>query len=166
MKLFSSIVLPLLVISISGCYSKEPEKTGLEGKLMPSFNILLTDSVSYQNTNDISRGQPVVFLYIGTHCPYSRTQIEEIIEEMSKLEKIKFYILTVSPYKEMKKLIAHYQLSKYPNITTGFDNTIFFANYFKITGVPFMAIYGKDKKLVQVFEGKIYSKQIIKALQH
>jgi hypothetical protein len=79
------------------------------------------------------------------------------------LKDINFYILTESPYAEMKKFIARYQLAKYPNIITGFDYTHFFSNYYQVTGVPFIAVYGNDKKLSKVFEGKVFSKQIKKA---
>jgi hypothetical protein len=65
----------------------------------------------------------------------------------------------------MKKFNAHYQLSKYANIKIGYDYSHFFRDYFPVNGVPYIAVYSKEKKLNRVFEGKTLSKQIKKALQ-
>lgn len=55
----------------------------------------------------------------------------------------------------LKKYYDQYELNKYPNITVGRDYDSYFINYFKVTSVPFMAIYTKDKMLKQVLIGKI-----------
>ena len=62
--------LTIIIAIFSGCYSTEPEKTGLEGKIMPSFKLLLEDSITYVDTKNIPIGKPVVLFYYGPHCPY------------------------------------------------------------------------------------------------
>ena len=153
----------LTIVTLSACYSRAPEKTGLEGKPIPSFSILLSDSVTVFNTADIPKGQPTVLFYFGPRCPYSLTQMEEIIDEMDILNNIEIYAFTSSKFEEMKNFSQKYRLSKYHNIKVGIDHSLFFADYFKAPGVPYLAIYGKDKKLNKVFIGKVYAKQILKA---
>lgn len=150
----------IITVLFASCYSKDPQKTGLEGQLMPSFKLLQLDSSTYFDTKDIPIGKPTVLLYIGPNCPYSKTQIQEIIEDINKLKSINFYVFTSWPFKEMKQLHDHFHLDQYPNITTGIDFKYFFEGYFEAQGVPYMAIYGKDKKLNKVFVGKVYGKQI------
>jgi hypothetical protein len=155
-----------LMISITiGCYSIEPEKTGLEGQIIPSFKLLLLDSTTYLDTKNISSGKPIVLLYIGPHCPYSHLQMEEILDEMGKLKNINFIVFTNWPFTDMQEFHTHYQLNKHPNITTGIDSKSFFANHFKAPGVPYMAIYGKNKKLIKVFAGRIFANQIKKVAE-
>lgn len=154
------IALLILGLYLAGCYSKQPEKTGLEGKPLPSFKLLLTDSTTYFDTKDISKGKPVALFLFGPHCPYSKAQMEEIIEDMDKLKDIHFYIFTTWPFSQMKEFYSHYQLNKYPNITMGQDYKNFFVGYFEAKGVPYMAIYGKDLKLRKAFVGKIFGSQI------
>lgn len=149
---------------LAGCYSAEPEKTGLEGKAMPSFKLLLPDSSTYIDTKNIKTGKPAVIFYYSPHCAYSRAQMEEMIEEMEKLENAQLYVVTSSSFAEMKQFFTHYRLNKYPNIVTAFDYTNFVGNYFKVTGFPYTAIYDKEKKLNKAFVGKIYTKQIKSAL--
>jgi hypothetical protein len=158
------LFIMLIIGILAGCYGTEPEKTGKEGKPIPSFKILLADSVTNFDTKDIPVGKPSVMFYYGPYCPYSRAQMAEMIEEMSSMKDIQFFVFTSFPFLQMKTFDSLYQLHKYRNVISGVDSAGFFMNYFKIAGVPFTAIYGKDKKLIKAFQGKIYSKQIIKAL--
>ena len=149
-----------LIIITYGCYSKKPEKTGLEGTTLPSFNLQLADSMTYINTKDIKTDKPIVLFYYGPNCPYSQAQMEEIIDNMSILKNIQFIVFTRWPFKYMKSFNTHYELNKFSNIITGTDYKNFFADYFKVQGVPYIAIYGQDKKLIKTFIGNINGKQI------
>lgn len=150
----------LLLIYVSGCTELPAQKTGREGQPLPSFNVLLADSLTRFNTATIPRGKPVVLFDYGPDCPYSRAQMQEIIDEMGRLKDIQFLVTTIWPLSDMKRFSDKYQLYKYRNITTGIDYTNFFGSYFKATGVPGLAIYGKDKRLIGLFVGKIPVSQI------
>ena len=154
------ILISIFAVSLYGCFGKTPEKTALKGKPIPSFKLLLPDSTTWYDTKDIPSGKPVVLLYFGPHCPYSRAQMEEIIKDMDILKDIRFYVFTPYPFREMKDFYNHYQLNKYPNIVTGMDTKNFFGDYFEARGVPYTAIYGKDRRLNESFIGKIYGSQI------
>lgn len=138
---------------ITSCYSKEPEKTGLEGNSMPEFKLLLVDSTSYLDTKEIVPGKPVILLFYGPHCPYSRHQVEEIISNIDNLKDFQLYVITNWPFADMKMFYNHYHLHRYSNIIAGFDYSNYFPNYFGVKGVPYIAIYGKDKKLNKAFAG-------------
>lgn len=81
------------------------------------------------------------------------------------LKNIQFYIFTTTAFSEMKTFYNHFKLDKYQNIKTGIDTSAFFQGYFKVTGVPFIAIYGKDKKLKESFSGLTSSELILKAAE-
>jgi len=154
------LVYTLTATIFIGCFGKEPEKTGLEGKPLPSFKLFLADSTTYFDTKDIPSGKPVVLLYIGPHCPYSKSQIQEIVENIHSLKDIRFYVFTTWSFRELKKFYRISELNKYGNVVAGVDYTNFFADHFGAEGVPYMAIYGKDKLLRKAFIGKINSNQI------
>jgi hypothetical protein len=156
----------LLFILLSSCYGKTPPlKTGLEGKELPSFNLLLADSVTYFNTEALSIGIPIVMFYFGPNCPYSRAQMEEIINNIKIFGKTKFCIFTTWSFNEMKDFYNYYKLYKYPNILTGVDYSNSFATYFKAMGVPYLAIYNKNRKLNHAFVGKMNSHQLKQAIE-
>jgi hypothetical protein len=158
MKYISAIILAII---LWGCYGSEPEKTGLEGKPIPAFKILLRDSITYLDTKELQQGKPIVLFYYGPHCPYSRAQMQEMMDNMSIMKNIQFVLITRGNFNEMKIFCSHYGIDKYNNITAGVDFNNFLGEYFKITGVPFTAVYDKDKKLLSAFSGKIFVKQIV-----
>jgi hypothetical protein len=84
---------------------------------------------------------------------------------MDKLKGIQFYFITPHSFGDMKMFWKEYQLGKYPNISIGIDTASAMGNYFEVTGVPYMAIYGKDQKLNNTFMGKIFSSQIKKVAE-
>lgn len=158
-----TFIYVLSLALLGGCYSREPEKTGLEGKPFPAFSLLLADSTSYFNTGDIPSGKASALFYFGPQCPYSRVQMKEIVEDMDRLKDIHFYLVTSASLPAMKKFYQDYKLDQFPNVSIGRDTGRFVADYFEVPGVPYMAIYGKDKKLKKSYLGKVYTRQILDA---
>jgi thiol-disulfide isomerase/thioredoxin len=158
-------ILILAALFLTGCYAKEAEKTGHEGDTIPSFNLLLSDSVTNINTRHIPEGKATVLFYFGSHCAFSQAQMKEITEDIEKLKDLEIYAFTTDSFSEMKEFGEQFNLEEYPNIHLGQDNTKFFGNYFEVVGVPYMAVYGKDKTLHKAFMGKVYSSQIKKAAE-
>jgi hypothetical protein len=153
--------LLVTLIVISGCQSRnKPIVTGLEGKQLPAFNILLPNGSSIINTLSDVGHQSIVLFYFSPQCPYCRNQMREIVDRISSLKSIKFYVFTSWPLKETQSFYKEYELYKYPNLVVGVDYNNFFKEHFKAQGVPYMAIYGKDKKLKQAFIGNVNTKQI------
>lgn len=158
-----SILLALALLA--GCYGREPEKTGMEGKPFPLFSMQLRDSISYFNTADIPTGEASALFYFGPHCPYSRAQMEEIIDDMDRLKDVHFYLVSRSPLPVLKQFYKEYKLDKYPNISFGRDTAQVVADYFEIPGVPYMAMFNKEKIMQKAYLGKIYSSQILSAVK-
>lgn len=153
-----------IISMLVSCNSRLPNKTGFEGKALPDFKLLLLDSSTYLNTGSIPTGKPFTVIYIGTHCPYSKAQVEEIVERIKDLKGFSIYIITADSFREMNKLAKHYQLYQYENIVVGVDTKDAFGNFYKITGMPFTALYGKDKLLKKAFSGNLSSRIIEKEL--
>ena len=130
-------------------------KTGLEGKTIPVFNMLLMDSSHQMNTGKIPAGKPVVFLLVSPFCPYCRALTKDIVDHMQSLDGIQFYVISSFPLDQIRGYYGEFKLDNYPNITVGQDYATVFQNYFKASAVPYVAIYGEEKKLRKVFVGKI-----------
>jgi thiol-disulfide isomerase/thioredoxin len=158
-------ILLIIIASLAACYSAEPHKTGKEGNLMPDFNLLLTDSITWIKPNQLSQTKPIALFYFSPYCPYCKAQTEELLEDMDRLKNIQFYLVSRFPMVGIKEFQKKYQLSKYPNIVTGMDTSTAMRDYFEMPGVPFWAIYHKNKKLSKSFLGQIYTSQIIKAAE-
>lgn len=154
-NIFLSILSTVLaIVTLEGCSHHYIQKTGLEGKSMPAFNLFLADSTTFFNTAKIPSGQPVALFLFGPSCPYSRAEMTDILANIKDFKNIRIYAITTAQFPEMKSFYSYFQLQKYQNIIAGLDYTDFFANYFKATGVPYLAIYDGQKKLKEVFIGK------------
>jgi len=142
------------MLGATACSRGPQIKTGLEGKTMPYFDLLLPDSITYLNTRDIPKGKPIVLFYFGPSCPYSQSEMEDIVSDMQQLKDIRFYIFTHAPFPAMKAFYQHYRLKQYGNIVAGIDSANFFEHYFKAPGFPYLAIFDGQKKLKEVLLGR------------
>lgn len=159
-----TVVLFSVLILLIACYGKNPPvNTGKEGQTFPVFSMQLSDSLQYFNTGAVPAGKPSALFYFGPHCPYSRAQMQEIIDDMDRVKDINFYLVTNFPLQDMNNFIQEFGLSKYPNVKVGRDTSIFVSNYYEVTGVPFMAVYNKEKKLTKAFLGEVFSREILEA---
>lgn len=156
----------LLVIFIAGCFGRKPIKSNHEGESIPQFSLFLADSSTYFKTASLKGGKPVVFFYFGPGCPYCRAQMDDFIDNADKLKDIQIVLLTTSPFEEMKWFYEHYKLGMYHNMVVGVDYTNFFRGYFGTNGVPYLAVYGQDKKLREVFDGKVSVRQLRSVALH
>jgi peroxiredoxin len=149
------ILFLTVVIIMSGCSDRDHAvKTGLEGKTLPSFSILLMDSTTKINMNNVE-GRPAVVFILYPYCPFCRAQTEAIVKNISNLKDIDFYIVSNSPFQMVKAYAKRFQLQNYSNITVGQDYENLLSSYYKVSAVPFMAIYDKRKKLKQAVLGDV-----------
>jgi thiol-disulfide isomerase/thioredoxin len=149
------IILFLVSALLPGCSIRDGSiKTGLEGKPLPSLNLLLMDNATHLNMNTIPVGKPIVLVLFSPECPYCRAQTDAIIEDMPSLKNIQFYFLSSFPLESIKDYVEEYQLKKYANITVAQDDGRAAGKYFKAPGVPYIAVYDKDKRLKKAWIGK------------
>jgi cytochrome oxidase Cu insertion factor (SCO1/SenC/PrrC family) len=149
----------LLLAGLVSCSTRDPQETGKEGKPLPEFSLLSKDSTTF-STKIIPAGKPTVLFYFGTHCPYSHAQMEEIIGHIDELQDLNIYMITTAPYNEMMEFYKQYSLQDYPNIIMTRDVNNFFGDYYKAPGVPFLAIYRKNKIMHEAYVGKLDADEI------
>ena len=151
------VVIWMGVLFLFSCIQrKEKFKTGLEGKSMPSIDLILADGTTHFNTDSIPPGKPTVLFSFETWCPYCRAQTKAMVSNMKMLKDINIIMLCKGKASELRQFSSQYQLVDFSNIMTGIDYKKTFAYYFNTSKFPYMAIYNKDKKLNQILLGKNY----------
>ncbi len=139
-------------------------KTGLEGRLLPSFDLLLADSVTHLNTANIPTGKPIVIIGFSPFCKHCQAETEAIIKHIKTFENCRIYYITPYPFNQLKLFYDHYKLGQYSNITTGRDvNNAFFA-YFKSTSTPYTVILDPQKRVKLVLVGQVDEVKLAKAI--
>lgn len=156
-------IFAFITLLLASCFGKAPEKTGMEGKKLPEFSLQMPDSTTWLNTKDIKTGQSVVFFLFSSQCPYCKSQLSKIVENIASLKEVSIYMITEEAFPEMKQFYKANQLSKYPNIKVGRDTASFFGDYMNVKGIPFLALYDKNNRLARAFSGPT-SPHLIKSI--
>jgi thiol-disulfide isomerase/thioredoxin len=128
--------------------------TGMEGRLLPAFDLLLPDSTTHFNTADIPAGRPFIVIGFSPFCTHCQAETREIIKNMQLVKNIPIYYVTGDPFGQMSLFYKAFKLSRYPNIAMGWDQKSSFLRYFKARGIPYTAIFDSKKRLKQVFQGE------------
>lgn len=129
-------------------------KTGMEGRLLPSLDLLLPDSTSHLNTADIPTGKPFIVIGFSPWCIHCQAETRDIIKNISKLKGTRIYYITSDPFGDMRTFYRYFKLSRYDNVVMGRDLKGVFLPYFKATGIPFTAVFDSRKRLKKVFQGE------------
>ena len=138
-------------------------KTGLEGRLLPSFKILLPDSVTKLNTVDIPTGKSLIFIGFSPVCTHCQQETREIISHIDKFTNTQIYLVTPFPFKDMKVYYRYFKLGKYSNITIGVDSSNSYLSYFKAPGVPYTVVFDSKKRVKKVMSDRFDIDDLAKA---
>jgi len=140
-------------------------KTGMEGKPLPSFDLLLPDSLTHFNTVNIPAGKPFIVIGFDPFCLHCQAETADIIKNIRELKGISIYYVTPYAFWKMKAFYRHYRLDLYPNITIGNDYRNAFFQHYMATIVPYTAVFDSKKRLKQVFASEANANSLIKAAQ-
>lgn len=143
----------IVLIYLPACIERPSMRTGMEGSVVPSFNLLLLDGKRF-NTSSIPAGKPIVLFYFTPNCPFCRAQMKEIVDEIESLRGIIVCAITTGPYSDARKFYDYYKLARYRNIIVAGDLEFYFEKYFKIDRVPYLVIYDEERKMKQAILGK------------
>jgi hypothetical protein len=129
-------------------------KTGLEGRPIPDFTILLADSTTHLNTRDIPTGKPFIMTGFSPYCRHCQQEMGDIIRHIRQFGDTTIYFVTPYSFSDLKKFYVAFQLVRYPTIVTGVDAKNVFLGYFGAPYIPYTAIYDKKKRLKEVIPGQ------------
>jgi hypothetical protein len=158
----------LLVVSwmVAAAASTAPvARTGKEGRMIPSFSLLLADSMTHLSTKEIPDGKPFIVVGFSPYCPHCQGEIQDIIHHIGQFKETHFYLVTSFPVSDVKKFYNRFQLDKYPNITVGSDSTNTFLSYFNWHKIPYTAIYDGKKRLAQTIAGRANIASILRCIK-
>lgn len=125
-------------------------KTGLEGRILPSFDLQLTDSVTYLNTQGIPTGKAFIVIGFATWCAHCQALTYDIAQHIGEFKDTRIYYVTHDGYTGMKAFYDFYKLGKCPGIIMGRDTANFFFPYFNAKQTPLIAIFDAKKRLKKV----------------
>jgi hypothetical protein len=138
-------------------------KTGMEGRLLPSFNMLLVDSTTILNSDKIPTGKPLIVFGFDPKCKHCQAETADIVAKMDSLKDTRILYISPFPIDKMRVFYRHFKLQNYPNIIMGQDTTNTYLIEFKATAFPFTTVFDPKKRLKTVFAGQASASDLIKA---
>lgn len=138
----------------------------LKSRMAPAFRILLTDSSTLFTQRNLEAGKPVMFMLFNPDCEHCQLQTRSITSRIKELGDLRIIMTTYRPIDKIRSFRQVFQLDQYPGIVIGRDIDYFFAPFFKVKSIPFMAIYGRDGKLISAHQGNGNMERIKEALKN
>jgi len=120
------------------------------GKL-PPFQIVQSNNSIFR-AQQLPLGKPVVIVYFDTDCDHCHELMKTMMANIKKLQKASVAMVTYLPVEKVAKFARQYDIQKFSNIYMGTEGTTFFLkNYYKLSAMPFMALYTKNGDLVKTY---------------
>ncbi|WP_083228000.1 thioredoxin fold domain-containing protein [Mucilaginibacter sp. PPCGB 2223] len=149
----------LLIAFIAGITTLKAQNTSNIVNI-PPYKILTKDSAFVTPAN-LKKGKPVMIVYFSPDCTHCQHFTEELKSRMDAEKKkgtsifrnTQIVMITFTAVLNMKLFYIDYELAKYPNIIMGTEGTTYTVlRYYSVKTTPYIAVYGKNGKLVQGFE--------------
>ncbi len=119
---------------------------------IPPFSLLKIDS-SALTRNDLAKHRKTLLMYFSPDCDHCKHQTKDMLSKMDKFKDVQIVMATYQPFEEMQAFYKDFKIASYPNIRMGRDTKYFFPPFFKMSSLPFMALYNDKGKLLTTFEG-------------
>jgi len=112
------------------------QKTGLEGRRIPSIPLLLPDSTTWLNSKGIPAGKPFIVMGFSPWCSHCQALTVDIKAHMKDFKDTRIYYITPDSFKNMQAFYRYFKLSQYPNIVMGHDSANLFFQFFGANTTP------------------------------
>ena len=157
------IITVFIFMFFASCHTQQKREAALYN--LPTFQMLLTDSVSLLNTENIPTGKPIIFLFFRPDCTHCQKETQAILDNMDSFKDTHIYMLTNAAIPEIRIFSQNFKLNNYKNFTIGRDYNHSFFRLFRPSSVPFIAIYDGQKQLLKIYSDEVGISDIMNAIQ-
>lgn len=119
---------------------------------IPEFSLHLTDS-SWFNKPDIPKNKNIVLVYFNPDCGHCQLTAHEFEEKMDQFKDVFFIWVSYLSIPEIKNFAQQYNMLDNKNIVIGRDEKYVVPAFYKVKYTPFIAVYDKNDKLLQTWDG-------------
>jgi thioredoxin-related protein len=124
------------------------EVVAQSGKL-PPFRMVQSNGKIFK-AEDLPMGKPIIIIYFSPECDHCDKMMKDLMKRQQNFKKASIAMITYLPVDKVSKFVQQYNLNKHPNIYVGTEGTTFFLRtYYKITEMPFIALYTKNGDLIK-----------------
>ena len=120
------------------------------GKL-PPFRMMQANGTIFR-AEDLPIEKPIILIYFSPECGHCDKLMKELVKRTQELKKASIAMVTYLPVEKVLEFEKTYSLKKYSNIYAGTEgNSFFLRNYYKLTEMPFAALYSKKGDFIKSY---------------
>ena len=143
---FFAIFLSMLSIALSAACQ--------QGKI-PPFKITQSNGNTFK-AQDLPIGKPIIIIYFSPDCDHCNTFMNAFFKQPTAFAKASVAMITYLPVDKLAEFEKKYGSKKYHNIYSGTEGYSFFVrDYYKLTEMPFAALYNKAGNLIKSYNKSI-----------
>ena len=156
MKNYIILFFCILFSSSVIAQTKADEPAYKKDSNIPDFTILQADSTWFSKA-DLPKGKYdyTFIVYFSPDCGHCQQEATGIVKKMDSLKNVFFVFVAYKSLEEVKGFASYYALDKFPNVRIGRDPKYFVPTFYRVTRVPFLAVYNKAGILEKVFDPAI-----------
>jgi thioredoxin-related protein len=133
--------------------------------VVPPFTLYkVPDSTKFTKA-DLNKKKNTLLIVFSPECDHCQHETKAITDAINKFKKIQIVMASWLPYQQIQKFYTDFNIAAYPNITMGWDKSFFLPPYYKLSSLPFMALYDKKGNLLSVYEGSVKIEKILAAFE-
>lgn len=121
---------------------------------LPPVKLLLTDSSSHFTKENFEKKQVLIILF-NPECEHCQKETEEMLDSIDRFKNTQIVMATMMPFGNMIEFYKKYKLANYKNIVVAQDDRYFLPVFYKVSNLPYLALYNKSGKLINTFEGAV-----------
>jgi len=160
----ASFVFSFLLVTVISSAQNSVDTTAPYKRFptVPPFKLLQTDSVSFLTRDNLKKHKPVLLILFSPECDHCKHETEEIIKHIDDLKKVQIIMATIAKHSQMKEFYVQYRLDEFKNIQVGQDFQYLLPSFYRVSSLPYLAMYDKKGKLLSTFEGSMKIEDLIK----
>lgn len=160
-----SFLFGFFLLVFASAFSQDAVKPGyLKFPKVPPFTLLKTDSTSLTR-DDLAKNKKLLLMYFSPGCEHCMHQTDSLLANLNSLKDVEILMATYQPMNELADFSKKYKMDNYRNIKLGRDTKFFFAPFYKMHNLPFLALYDKKGRLLTTFEGSTPVNKLIAAFK-
>src|SRR5690606_28129257 len=166
--LFFLALLGAVLISTSGLYAQDSYDNlppYRKDSTLPNFLLLRQDS-SWLSVAQLPQKTAVVITFFNPDCDHCQHEATLLAKSMDKLKKIEFIWATyAASFEEIQDFAKKYHLNDLTNVHFVKDVNYSIPSFYHLEMTPYMAVYNKNRQLVQTFATGVSPENLLKVLK-
>jgi thioredoxin-related protein len=132
---------------------------------LPPFKMYRSNKSIFSAT-ELPKNKPVIVIYFDPDCDHCQRLMNDVFKKINNFKKAEIVMVTFKPVEEVAAFEKKYKTHNYSNINVGTEGTSYqLRNYYKLTIMPFTALYDKEQKFNYSYGQDISVDELIKRLQ-